>query len=139
MKYALITGGTSGIGKNIVLELIKKNYYVYVLSRYKSENEVFKIYNIFIINIKFYPVDFESLKELKDVINIIQYTIHNLYLIILNAGSGINQLNKINLLTEDGYNKLYQINFISQALVVISIIKYFPKARYIFISSPLLS
>ena len=133
MKYALITGGTSGIGKNLVLELIKKNYYVYVLSRYKSEKELNKLYGNFRNNIIFYSVNLESIIELKVVINKIQNSINNFDIIILNAG--INQLNKNNIITSDGYNKLYQINFISQALLVISIIKYFPTAKYVFISS----
>ena len=136
VKTALVTGGTSGIGKKLVDELTMDGYFVYVLSRSKSKEELLNIFPDNYSSIKHIAVDFGVINEIKKVINYI-LTINKIDVFILNhrVSKYTNKKNKI----EGKYNTLFLVNTISIILFTNGIIKKFPNSRYIFISSILSS
>ena len=83
VKTALVTGGTSGIGKKLVDELTMDGYFVYVLSRSKSKEELLNIFPDNYSSIKHIAVDFGVINEIKKVINYI-LTINKIDVFILN-------------------------------------------------------
>lgn len=134
-KICVITGGTNGIGKEITLNLIKHNFIVYVLSRNKEDKQLEKLYGKNLnYNIFFIPIDLEDISQVKKIINYIHINIKKVDLFIWNSGTAVNQITKP-YLTKDKLNKLYQINFISHALMTLNLINHYPDARYVFISS----
>ena len=130
-KIALVTGGTSGIGKKLVDNLTMDGYFVYVLSRSKSKGELLDIFPDNYNSIKHIAVNFGEISEIKKVIEYIS-TINKIDVFILNHGVSKDTNEK----NENGkYNKLFLVNTISTILFTNGMIKVFPNSRYIFISS----
>ena len=132
-KKALVTGGTGGIGKHLVNSLINNGYYVYILSREKKDSEIIEIFPDNFKYIKHIAVNFESILETQNVIKYVNENISNIDVFIFNAGVSKDTISSG--LTEEGYNKLFQVNTIAPLLMTIGFIEKFPESRYIFISS----
>ena len=125
-KTCILTGGTSGIGKNLTHKLVNKGYKVYVLSRYRSKNELLNLYGSDYNKKIFYiELDLEDINQIKSVLNYIKSKIKSVDLFIWNAGIALHQMKKI-YTTKYKINRLLQINFISHALLTCNLIKYYP-------------
>ena len=134
-KTCILTGGTSGIGKNLTHKLVNKGYKVYVLSRYRSKNELLNLYGSDYNKKIFYiELELEDINQIKSVLNYIKSKIKSVDLFIWNAGIALHQMKKI-YTTKYKINRLLQINFISHALLTCNLIKYYPNSKYIFMSS----
>lgn len=132
-KKALITGGTGGIGKPLVNSLINNGYYVYILSREKTDSEIVRMFPDNFKYIKHIAVNFESILEIQDVIKYVNDNISSIDVFIFNAGVSKDTISSG--LTDEGYNPLFQVNTIAPFLMTIGFIEQFPESRYIFISS----
>jgi NAD(P)-dependent dehydrogenase (short-subunit alcohol dehydrogenase family) len=109
----LVTGGTSGLGLELVRIFLKKGYYVVVTGRKKINfpgyEEKFSLYN----------VDFSDLKMTAAVFRQISES-HQFNFVINDAGilSPARQT-----LTKDGYEYTFQVNFLAHLLINEIIIK----------------
>ncbi|XP_050415281.1 dehydrogenase/reductase SDR family member on chromosome X isoform X1 [Patella vulgata] len=109
---AMVTGGTEGIGLEVVRKLISKNVTVFIASMNKSKAE--KIIN----ELKYdYPssqvyhiaVDLRSLKSVKDCVNEFLEYRRPLHILINNAGVMLTPYT----LTTDGFEEQFQVNYLS--------------------------
>ena len=132
-KKALITGGTGGIGKHLVNSLINNGYYVYILSREKTDSEIVRMFPDNFKYIKHIAVNFESILETQDVIKYVNENISSIDVFIFNAGVSKDTVSSD--LTDEGYNRLFQVNTIAPLLMTIGFIEKFRESRYVFISS----
>lgn len=83
MKFVLVTGATSGIGKAISKLLADNNFFVFALGR--NENSV-KELEEYSKNIKGVIADVTSQADIDNAFDIVAKTTDNLYAIINNAG-----------------------------------------------------
>ena len=83
-KVAIVTGGATGIGLEIVKELVNNNYNVILnYNRSKAEaNEVSKNFD----NIKIYQADVSKSNEVKNLVNFAIEKFEKIDLLVNNAG-----------------------------------------------------
>ncbi len=109
-KVAIITGGSRGIGAEIVKQLADNNYKV-VLNYNKSEKEAKEIQEQLLKlgkEIKIFRADISNKKEVKELI---QFTMNNFKKIdILINNAGISQEGLFNEITDEMWNKIININ-----------------------------
>jgi len=87
MKVALVTGGSGGIGKQIVLDLIKNNYNVAVTGRSMNKLlESFKDYSM--EHLHFIETDVMKLDKYQDVISSVVERFGNIDVLVNNVGGG---------------------------------------------------
>lgn len=113
-KVALVTGGTSGIGKEIVKELLEKE--CMVITCYHSNEEVAKetekeLNNDNLLIIK---CDVSKEDEVIDMFNIIKSKFGNLDYLVNNAGTFID--NYIKDFKIDDFKKVLDINLIGKVI-----------------------
>lgn len=119
VKYALITGTSSGIGYNLAIELSKKGYKVIgcsppsVLFAQKPLEEEYGIISL--------PLDITSIENIKQTRDKVKEIIQNNHLSILYNNSGISISNPAIEIPEDELNQIFQINVIGH----INMTKYF--------------
>jgi len=121
----LVTGGTSGLGLEIVRLFLDRGYYVIATGR--------KPLNIpgYEDKFKLYRIDFCNLKETSDVINTICDN-HSVSFVVNNAGI----LSPPDYtITEDGNEYTFQVNFLSHLLINELIIRKLGKHRPIRIAA----
>ena len=109
-KVVIITGGSRGIGAEIVKQLADNNYKV-VLNYNKSEKEAKEIQEQLLKlgkEIKIFRADISNKKEVKELI---QFTMNNFKKIdILINNAGISQEGLFNEITDEMWNKIININ-----------------------------
>lgn len=112
-KVVLVTGGSRGIGSNIVQALAKKGYNV-ILNYNKSENEAKKIQNLLNsenINIDIYKADVTNHIEVTKMINFCIEKYHKIDVLVNNAG--ISQTKLFTDISDIEWNTMLQTNLTS--------------------------
>ncbi|MEZ0536664.1 SDR family NAD(P)-dependent oxidoreductase [Caldicellulosiruptoraceae bacterium PP1] len=127
-KVLLITGGTRGIGKAIVDELIKKNVKIIIAAR--SNDELLKIENEFIKNkddILLVQADISQESDCKKVIELGYNNFKKIDILINNAGIGLRD--KIEDINDSDLRKVFDINFYGSFYMIKYTIPYFKKQK----------
>ena len=112
-KVILVTGGSRGIGANIVQELSKQGYTV-IMNYNKSEEQANKIKNELGnngIHIDIVKADISKRNEVKKLINFIIGKYEHIDVVINNAG--ISQIKLFTEITDEDWNKMLQTNLTS--------------------------
>lgn len=112
-KVVLVTGGSRGIGSNIVQALAKKGYNV-ILNYNKSEDEAKKIQNLLNsenINIDIYKADVTNHIEVTKMINFCIEKYHKIDVLVNNAG--ISQTKLFTDISDIEWNTMLQTNLTS--------------------------
>ena len=113
MKVILVTGGSRGIGADIVKTLAKDGYQV-ILNYNKSEREAQRIQeelSIANINIDIYKADVSNHIEVTKMINFCINKYHKIDVLINNAG--ITQTKMFTDITDNDWNNMIQTNLTS--------------------------
>lgn len=133
MKKALITGSTKGIGKNIGISLLKRNYKVYF--NYAKDDKSAKIleneldFNL-LKNYQIIKADLSYYSKLKNITK----KIDSLDVLILNAG--ITDRSSFENITLDNWNKVINVNLTNQFFLLQQLKNKIRKnGRIIFTSS----
>lgn len=110
-KIAVITGGTSGVGKKTAIDLAKKNMTVLLIGRNKDKgekavDEIIKLTRN--VNITFHSVDLTNKKEIDEFAKTIVKQESKIDVLVNAAGALI----KKEELTENNYNKNYVVNYL---------------------------
>jgi NAD(P)-dependent dehydrogenase (short-subunit alcohol dehydrogenase family) len=107
-KHVLITGGTSGLGRSLVIKFLSEGYNVYAIGREDISDRMNNT------NLTFVQCDFANLSHVKEVGNQLVKMGTDFSFIINNAGilspPDYQQ-------TIDGFELSYQVNFLSHVLL----------------------
>ena len=107
-KVAVITGGSSGIGKSIALNFIESGAKTFVLDINKINNEDFKLDSAKNKNnLHFIKCDVSKYSEVKYCFNKI-LKLNNIDILVNSAG--IAHIGNIELVTEKDMDKIYNVN-----------------------------
>jgi len=110
MKCAIVTGGTRGIGRAIVYELVKKD--INVVLNYKSSDELaMQIKNELGNKVEIYKADISKRDEVKNLINFSINKFKNIDILINNAGIAQDKL--FLDITDNDWNNMIQTNLTS--------------------------
>eukprot|EP00929_Paragymnodinium_shiwhaense_P007518 TRINITY_DN111438_c0_g1_i1.p1 TRINITY_DN111438_c0_g1~~TRINITY_DN111438_c0_g1_i1.p1 ORF type:complete len:313 (+),score=83.02 TRINITY_DN111438_c0_g1_i1:63-1001(+) len=143
-RVAVITGCNTGIGKESATELHKKGYEVVFACRSKDK-AMEAIAEVAARNkaddgdarLKFVaPFDTSSFTVVKDFCEAYKKAYTRLDVLILNAGSGY--IKKEDRITKDGFEAIFQINFLSHylmTLLMVDLLKKTDNARVVCLSS----
>ena len=108
-KVAVVTGGTKGIGKGIVLELASRGYLVYALGRSNPESFAdFSDKTEFENNVRFKTLDVSDFEASKNVLTEINDEAGRIDLLVNNAG--ITKDTLVLRMSEDDFDKVIDIN-----------------------------
>lgn len=136
MKYAVVTGGTRGIGFQICIDLLKKGYFV--ITNYSSDNEGAKIadneFSKCSSNFSIIKADQSSDLELCSFVEFIRTKTNAIHCIVCNTGLTIRKT--LVDISTDEWEKMFQVNIHSHAYLI----KYLndliqPNSRIVFIGS----
>lgn len=136
LKTTVITGGTSGIGKETVLVLAKKGHAVYMLVRdtVKGE-EVRKEVVAESNNQEIYVIhcDLANLKSVKNAAEVLKVKLFAINVLINNAGGIVNERE----LSKDGFEMTFAINHLGHFLLTMLLMPLLERgqARIINVSS----
>jgi len=106
---AIVTGGSRGIGKAIVEELLKINYSVIVTARNKTE-EISNLEKSFENKLFFVPCDISNPNERKSLFDFAQNTFGIIDLLVNNAGVAPRERKDILDITPEDFDYLTDIN-----------------------------
>ncbi|MFT8317398.1 MAG: SDR family NAD(P)-dependent oxidoreductase [Sporolactobacillus sp.] len=127
-KMAVISGGTSGVGKRTAIDLAKKKIKIIILGRNKERGNLAK--NEIIVesdnpNIEFYSIDLGCKNE---IIKFIRYleTNHDHVDILVSAAGGISSDLK---LTKAGYDQNFVINYLAHFWLIKEMIPLLKKSE----------
>ncbi|MBR2868780.1 MAG: 3-ketoacyl-ACP reductase [Clostridia bacterium] len=117
---AIVTGGSRGIGKSIVEELLKINYEVIVTAR-KESKETISLQKLFNNKIHFVPCDISKEDDRKKLFEYADKTFGKIDLLVNNAGVAPRERKDILEITPDDFDYLTDINlkgtfFVTQEL-----------------------
>jgi len=137
LKNCIITGGTSGLGLNLVKKFIKNNFFVHIIAKDKKKaDKLTKYLNRETLSaFKFYYADISEKNQLNHVLNKVK-KLDKIDVLINNAGAMF--LNKE--LNSSGLEKTLAVNYLSHFFLTTSLINLIiknKKARIINISSNL--
>ena len=110
MKTVIVTGGSRGIGTEIVKQLARNNYNV-VLNYNKSEKNAINIKEELLkenIKIEIFKADVSKREEVKELIKFTLEKFNNIDVLINNAG--ISQIKLFTEITDDDWNSMIQTN-----------------------------
>lgn len=110
-KIALITGASSGIGKDIAIYLSNNGYIVYAGARRVELIDEYKSSTIVPVSL-----DVTSVKSIKDVINLIESRESRLDLLVNNAGYGI--YGSVEGLSIEDAKKAFEVNLFGLGSVI---------------------
>lgn len=134
---AVVTGGSRGIGKAIVEELLEKGFTVIASARSKS-SEIEALEKMYPNNIWFFPCDISSESDINGLVSFAKNKFGKISLLVNNAGVAPRERKDILEISSDDFDYLANINlrgtfFITQKFV--PLLKKNEKARIINISS----
>lgn len=138
-KYnILITGGSSGIGKELVLQLLKKKQKV-IFTYFNNYKESKRIKSKFRNdNCIIFKLDLNNHNEIKKKIKDLKKKIKKIDFVILNALNPVKRISFKKLQMKE-LNKNIKINYIGNYIIIKSIISFFnkkyAKINFIHISS----
>lgn len=123
-KVVLVTGGSKGIGANIVKQLAKDGYNV-ILNYNKSEKEAKEIQEELLklnIKIEIFKADITKHGEVKELIQFCINKYNKIDVVINNAG--ISQIKLFTDITDEDWNNIIQTNLTSAFYVTQESVKY---------------
>jgi NAD(P)-dependent dehydrogenase (short-subunit alcohol dehydrogenase family) len=136
LRTTVITGATSGIGKETALALAKKQHEIYLLVRNTQKGDRLKDEiiaqtgnkNIFVVKCDL--ADLQSVREAADELKAKLFAIN----VLINNAGGIFGEKKI---TKDGFEMTFQVNHLSHFLLTMALMPLLEKgqARVINVSS----
>lgn len=113
-KVVIVTGGSKGIGAEIVKYLAKNGYQVvlnYNTSNEKAENIQKELLQVYKINIDIFKADVSKRDEVKELIQFCIRKYNKIDVLINNAG--ISQIKMFNDITDLDWNNMLQTNLTS--------------------------
>ncbi|MDL2257166.1 SDR family oxidoreductase [Bacteroidales bacterium OttesenSCG-928-I14] len=118
MQYAIVTGGTKGIGKGIIAALLKRNYFVYTNYAFDDtaaiESEAyFKSINS---NVRVIKADQSNQEEFDKFIQLVKAEVPHINCLILNTGATIRK--SIEETSNEDWEKIMQINLNSHFYMI---------------------
>ncbi|MFH6958388.1 SDR family NAD(P)-dependent oxidoreductase [Flavobacterium aquidurense] len=118
MKYAIVTGGTRGIGSQICIDLLQKGYFV--ITNYSSHEEYAKIaeneFSKYSSNFSITKADQSSEKELKSFIEFIKMKTNVIHCIVCNTGLTIRKT--LVDISSNEWEKMFQVNVHSHVYLI---------------------
>ena len=139
-KYCLITGATSGIGKETTKDLLKKGYFLIILSRnlkrgQKLKNELVTEFSLVNETIYIIQADLSSLNEVRLACDEIKKKYEKINLLINNAGVFAPRRR----LTKDNLELTMAVNHFGHFLLTLELLplleKAGPESRIVNVSS----
>ncbi len=100
MKYVLITGGASGMGRATALKLAKEGFYVFSCDIKKCEEEV--------ENVEQLLVDVTDVQSVKDAFEVVSARTQELFAVVNFAG--IIMMNSLIEISEEDFVKIFNVN-----------------------------
>lgn len=100
MKYVLITGGASGMGRATALKLAKEGFYVFSCDIKKCEEDV--------VNIEQLVVDVTDMESVKSAFEIVNKKTQELFAVVNFAG--IIMMNSLIEISEEDFVKIFNVN-----------------------------
>lgn len=139
-KIALVTGGTSGIGKEIVKELLKEGCFVFVNFGHNEKlmQESKKEFKEISDNLKFLKADVSNEEEVYNMFLKIKEKFGRLDYLVNNAGTNIDCF--IEDLDIEGFRKVVNVNLVGKVIVTkfaIPLLKKSEQASIVNIASRL--
>jgi NAD(P)-dependent dehydrogenase (short-subunit alcohol dehydrogenase family) len=117
-KTVLITGSTDGLGREIAIRLGKLGAHVLIHGRNADRGaEVVDIINNGAGSAQFYQADFASLDNVRDLADAVLRDYKQLHLLINNAGLGSGFAGGERRVSQDGYEMVLQVNYLSHYLL----------------------
>jgi 3-oxoacyl-[acyl-carrier protein] reductase len=136
MKYAIVTGGTRGIGKQICIDLLKNGFFV--ITNYASDQIAAEIARTEFLeyseNFSVVRFDQSSDKEIENFTNFIKTKTNKLHCIVCNTG--ITNRGNLNSITNHDWEKVFKVNVHSHFYLIRDLDTLLQeKSRIIFIGS----
>lgn len=136
MKYAIVTGGTRGIGKQICMDLLSQNYFVF--TSYQSNKEIAQQceldFSALSQNFRIIRADHSKQEDLIAFVHIVKQTTNTLDCFIGNAGSTLRKL--FLEISNEEWENLFRINLHSNFYLLRDLDSLFPnEANITFIGS----
>lgn len=116
-KTAVVTGVTSGIGKEVALGLVKMNYQLIVLARNKEKFELLKQEALTIdrkATLHFYQTDLSLVKNTIVTLSRIKKDVKSVNLIYQSAGLIPGKIE----LTQEGIEKTFAVSYLTRYLIL---------------------
>ena len=136
MKYALVTGGTKGIGKGIVISLLDKGYIV--IATYANDTNVAKKFKESVMdkseNLYLFRCNQSKIEEVYQLINFIKTVTETLDCLICNAGITVRK--PFEDITDKDWGDVMQVAVTSNFVLVRDLKKIISaNSRIVFIGS----
>lgn len=129
MKYAIVTGGTSGIGLGVAKMLVSRGYYVFVTYSKHNLNEQLD-------NIEAIKADQSNRSEVYHFINYIKSRVDRINCIVCNAGLSIRK--PFTETTDEDWDKQMDVAVTSHMIIIRELFQMISKeSRIIFTGSVL--
>jgi len=118
MKYAIVTGGSKGIGKQISIDLLRKGYFV--ITNFSSDKESEKIaekdFSEISENYRLIKSDQSDIDQLNDFISQIKSITNEVHCIVCNTGITIRK--NFNQFTNNEWEKAFMVNVHSHFYII---------------------
>ncbi len=124
---ALITGSTDGLGRELALHLASEGAHVIVHGRNeeRAREVVAAIEAQGVGSARYYLADFASLAQVRDLSEAILRDYERLDLLVNNAGVGPGSPGHERVLTEDGHELRFQVNYLAGYLLTMNLLPLF--------------
>jgi 3-oxoacyl-[acyl-carrier protein] reductase len=136
MKYAIVTGGTKGIGKQICIDLLRKGYFV--ITNYANDDQSAETarYDFSKYAKEFQIIKFDQSKDIdiQSFVNFIRIKTNEIHCIICNTGLTLRK--SFDTINNDEWEAVFKVNVHSHFYLIRDLNTLIqPKARIIFIGS----
>ena len=125
-KNCVITGGTSGLGFNLVKKFINNNFFVHIIA--KDNMKINRLRDYFhkrdLKSFKFYQADLSEIDELSKSISQLKY-LDTIDVLINNAGA----LFLKKELNSKGFEKTFVVNYLSHYFLTVSLLDLIRKTK----------